>query len=145
MGLEHHDINIIKNRSSLKLKCDNPDLRHIMQQIENTPRISTKNENNLSTQELEALKELKTRTAIVIKKADKGNVMIVLDNTFYRDKLVLQDHLLNTKAYNLTNSNADKKVVNIIQDLTTKHTCHTANEITFIRTTNGNLVNPTYN
>ena len=45
---------------------------------------------------------------IVIKKADKGNVLLLMDKEFYRDKLVLQDHLY-TSTYCPTHSSADKE------------------------------------
>ena len=48
---------------------------------------------NLTKNERQALNELKDDSEIIIKKADKGNVLIIMSKSFYRDKLVINDHL----------------------------------------------------
>ena len=74
--------------------------------------------------------------AIVIKKADKGGMFVVLDSKFYRDKMVLQDHL-NTDTYEIVNKNADTKVVKGLKELTTKHSkCLRESEIDYINNKN---------
>ena len=52
-------------------------------------------------------------TDIEIKKADKGSTFVIMDKCFYRDKLVLRDHL-HTQTYKEVPSNCDE---NVIQDL----------------------------
>ena len=87
---------------------------------------------NLSSQELHGIKELKSFTDIIIKKADKSNTMIVMGKDFYRDKLILQDHLL-SPTYKSTDSKADKKVMKDLYELTQKHkVCLTTKEFSYI-------------
>ena len=69
---------------------------------------------------LKAFKQLKFHTDIVIKKADKGSMFVVLDTEFYRDKLVLHDHL-NTDTYEIIPSNTDNKVMKNLNLLINKH------------------------
>ena len=89
-------------------------------------------ENNLTLQERQALKELKNDKSIVIKKSDKGNALIIMSTEFYRDKLVLNDHL-NTPTYCVTVPNADKKVFLDLKKLMKKHEkCLTKKEYLFI-------------
>ena len=58
--------------------------------------------------------------------------MILMSAEFYRDKLVLHDHL-NTPTYCITDSNADKKVFSELKKLMTKHEkCMTKKEFQFI-------------
>ena len=37
--------------------------------------------------------ELSEMSSIIIKKADEGNTLVTLDNEYFRDKLILNDHL----------------------------------------------------
>ena len=50
---------------------------------------------------------------------DKLNVFVVMDSEFYRNKLVLQDHL-NSSTYERTNGDADVKVFKEQNDLLLK-------------------------
>ena len=75
---------------------------------------------NLTQGEKIALKELKTAQDIVIKKADKGNILVVMDTEFYRDKLVMKDHL-STDTYQKVEPYADKSVMKDLQNLLDKH------------------------
>ena len=79
----------------------------------------------MNQSERKALKELKSANDIVIKKADKGNTLVVMDTEFYRDKLVIADHL-ETDTYSIAPPNADKKVYTSLKKLVDKHkTCFT--------------------
>jgi hypothetical protein len=87
---------------------------------------------NLSPKQREALRDLKRANDIIIKKADKGNTLVVLDTNFYRDKLVLSDHL-NTATYSVAPLNSDKKVYRELKKLVEKHKhCLTEKEIKYI-------------
>ena len=46
--------------------------------------------------------------------------MIIMDKDFYRNKLVLQDHLL-TSTYELTDNKVEKKVISDLHKLTEKY------------------------
>ena len=87
---------------------------------------------NVTKEERNAIKELKANKNIVIKKADKSNVFVIMDTSFYRNKLVLQDHL-ETQVYELTTEHADKKVFTEQIRLMEKHKkCLTPNEFKYI-------------
>ena len=91
-----------------------------------------KTESNVSGDERKAIKTLRENSNIVIKKADKTNVFVIMDKEFYRDKLVLGDHL-NTSTYELTDENSDKKVFNKQEKLMRKHQkCLTPKEMSYI-------------
>ena len=91
---------------------------------------------NLSKEESQALKQLKSYSDIIIKKADKGNMLIVLDIEFYRDKLVLNDHL-NTDNYEQVPQNIYNKVILKLCELTKKHkACLNDQEIKYINNKN---------
>ena len=57
------------------------------------PVYAKKKQDNFTTSERKALEDLKSDANIIIKKADKGNTLVVMSMEFYRDKLVLHDHL----------------------------------------------------
>ncbi|XP_065658991.1 uncharacterized protein LOC136083516 [Hydra vulgaris] len=69
---------------------------------------------------------------IVIKIADKGSNLIVMDSTYYSDKLVYQDHLSSSITYEKTNLNFDKLVFKNLLKMIDKHKCLTQNEIDYI-------------
>ena len=56
---------------------------------------------------------------IVIKKSDKGNTLIIIQKEYYRDKLVLNDHL-NMDTYCQTDTSADKTVFKELKTLMDK-------------------------
>ena len=47
-------------------------------------------------------------------------MFVILDKTFYRDKLVLKDHL-ETNTYEVAPPNLDKKVMKNLKGLLEKH------------------------
>ena len=87
---------------------------------------------NVTADERNALKDLKNNKSIVIKKADKTNILVIMDAEFYKQKLVLQDHL-NKPTYERTTEDADKKVFKRQAALVEKHKrCLTNKEAKFI-------------
>ena len=82
--------------------------------------------------ELNALNDLKRDTSIIIKKADKSNIIVIMDTEFYKNKLVLTDYL-NNNNYEKADVNADKKV---FQDLKSyielNKSCLTSKELNYI-------------
>ena len=59
-------------------------------------------------------------------------MLVVLDKAFYRDKLVLKDHL-NTETYSSVPNNTDKKVMLALKSLLKKHEkCLYKQEISYI-------------
>ena len=126
------DHSLVKNPSKLNIRTDNDELRSIIWKIRKSEPTHIDAPDNLSQREREALRDLKCANDIVIKKADKGNTLVVLDTVFYRDKLVLSDHL-NTDTYSIAPINSDKKVYRELKKLVEKHkNCLTEKEIKYI-------------
>ena len=75
---------------------------------QNFDKAATKNKSNISKNEWEAIKSLKENDYIVIKEADKGGAVVVINQTHYYNIVVkiLQDE----ETYKKTNENCDKKV-----------------------------------
>ena len=89
---------------------------------------------NLTLSEQKALKEMKAMcsTDIEIKKADKGSAFVILDKDYYRDKLVLNDHLYST-TYEETDMKSDVKVMQELRHLLKRHeSCLTKKEFQYI-------------
>ena len=106
---EYHDPSLVKHPSNLNLRCQNDELSTIIARINATEPTAVRTEDNLNSSERAALLELKSANDVVIKKADKGNTLVIMDTEFYRDKIVISDHL-NTDTYSIAPQNADKKV-----------------------------------
>ena len=111
---------LVKDKNTNPVICKNNELNRICRQIEDIAPTKIDSEPNLSPEESQALKTLRSYDDIVIKKADKGGMFVILDTDFYRDKMVLQDHL-DTDTYEIVNENADMKVVKALKELTTKY------------------------
>ena len=75
----------------------------------------TKNKSNISKNKWETIKSLKENDSIVIKEADKGGAVVVMNKTHYYNMAVkiLQDEV----TYKKTNENCDKKVFKDLEKL----------------------------
>ena len=71
---------------------------------------------NLTPEERTALHELANNEEIIIKKADKGGNFIIMDKSYYRDYLVLENHL-NDNAYKKIDQNEDRQVIKKLNTL----------------------------
>ena len=82
----------------------------------------TKMESNIEEEEENALRELKslTQESIEVKKADKSNILVIMDKEEYKEKLVLKQHL-ETNTYEKAENDTNKKVYNRMQELTNKY------------------------
>ena len=127
---------LVKEKNSKPVICKKNELNRMCRQIEDIAPTKIQSVPNLTPEESQALKTLRSYDDIVIKKADKGGMFVVLDSKFYRDKMVLQDHL-NTDTYEIVNKNADTKVAKGLKELTTKHSkCLRESEINYINNKN---------
>lgn len=89
-------------------------------------------ENNLSNEEKEALNHLKCNDNIILKQADKGGAWVILNKTFYRDKLVLADHL-NSDNYIKIDSKCDTKLYGNMKKFIKNHSgCFTSREFSYL-------------
>lgn len=129
---QFQDDSLLKKKSNFTPLTRNQDLTKIIDCIEQSDPIFKNIQDNLSSQERKALQELKNNPEIVIKKADKGNTLVVMSTEFYRDKLVLNDHI-NTPTYQKTDNQADKKTFQDLKKLMRKHEkCITKNELKYV-------------
>ena len=123
---------LVKEKSHHPVASKNNELNRVVEHIENLAPQKISLEKNITQGEERALNALKTYTDIIIKKADKGGMFVVLDSTFYRDKMVIKDHL-KTDTYEITNKYADNKVIKQLEELTSKHSkCLHESEIRYI-------------
>lgn len=89
-------------------------------------------EDNLSSEERQALSQLRNNENIIIKPADKGSSTVIMDIDYYRDKLVLEGHL-NGDGYKRVDPTSDEKVVANLVELAEKHaSCLTSKEREYI-------------
>ena len=129
---QYIDESIVKHSSILEVRTENEWLQHMVNVIEGLDPEPINTPSNVTSSERKAIKELKENTSIVIKKADKTNVFVIMDTEFYRDKLVLGDHL-HTPTYERTTADADKKVFSEEIKLMKKHeNCLTSKEFKYI-------------
>ena len=129
---DYQDHSIVKHSSISEVKTGNEWVQHMVNVLDGIEPEPINTPCNVTAAELKAIKELQQNRNIVIKKADKVNVFVIMDSDFYRDKLILEDHL-NTPTYELTTADADKKVYIEQAKLMQKHEkCLTKKEMKFI-------------
>ena len=83
---------------------------------------------NLTKQERRALTQLQEDQDLVIRKADKGNTLVLMDKDYYFNTLVVKHHL-HTSTYQKVDSDSDNRVLNNLKLLINKYeSCLTKNE-----------------
>ena len=97
-GTEDDDISIVKNKSDfIPPKDRNQSLENFIEKIKSFPTENPKSiRSNLDNHEKEALESLKNDKSIVIKEADKGGSVIIMDADFYKHTV---EKSLNDKQY----------------------------------------------
>ena len=76
------------------------------------------NKHNLPYLEHKALDDLKNDQSLVIKEADKGGAVVVMDTSFYAEKM---KEMLEQDTYNTLQDNADQNTMKKIKQLLSKH------------------------
>ena len=128
----NNDESLVKHPSQREFNTENLWLQNIVNEIEGLDPEPIKMPNNVTQAEIIALQSLKDNHEIIIKKANKTSIMVLMDLDYYREKLVLQDHL-SQATYEVTNDDADKKTYRKQQVLLHKHkNCITKKEYDFI-------------
>ena len=123
---------IVKGKSHNPVSTKNAELLKIIEKIEDIVPTPVKREVNVTNQETNALKNIISYEDIIIKKADKGGMFVILDTDFYRDKLVMNDHL-SSETYEIVPEKSDKKVMGNLKKLLEKHKpCLRPQEIEYI-------------
>ena len=75
----NQDKSLVKHHSNQEINTDNEWLQHIVNEIEGLDPEPVKIPNNVTKNEIKALEELKKNKNIIIKKADKTNIMVIMD------------------------------------------------------------------
>ena len=94
------DISLVRNPGEFIPPSRNKELDQFIDSIQNLSlkQWGTKKiRSNLSPDESQSLKLLKNRNNIEIKEADKGSAIVIMDKTFYREKIT--DMLSDTETY----------------------------------------------
>ena len=91
--VEYNDESLVKRKSNINVNTAIQELSNTSNKLEQVePTISNVND-NLTKQECKALKELQEDQYLVIRKADKGNTIVLMDKDYYCDTLVMNHHL----------------------------------------------------
>ena len=120
---EYNDESLVKHPSEYNPPASDNEFRKIISTIELMDPVKVYDfSDNLSKEERTALAELKnlSNTDIILKKADKGSTLVLMDKDFYRDKLVLDDHL-RTSTYRTADKNSDILVHQQLRELMEKY------------------------
>ena len=110
---ECHDL-ISQLDNTFKAQSINSTLNTDLQNNQN--RINNKDNNNISLSEREAIKSLKNNEHIIIKPADKGGAIIVMDKHLYREECYRQ--LQDTRYYKHIEHPLQPQTTKTIQKLT---------------------------
>ena len=127
------DESLCRNKSTYPISCSDEELSKIIRTIEEIEPSRTNLPDNLTHQERKALHELRTNDSIIMKEADKGGGLVIMDKTFYHDKLIMKDHLSKEDVYRAINPDEDTKAFEKLKYLVKTHeNCLTKNEIKYI-------------
>lgn len=111
---------LVRNKSNWKPKVTKD--KHLEETIALLKTKSLdKNNNikeNLSPKERKAVLDLKSDKSIIIKEADKGSAIVILDRDYYREKIL--NMLTDNQYYEMTDKTADKKTRKLIEKLFVK-------------------------
>ena len=120
---ENTQLDLVKNKSNFNPKKGrNNILDTVCETLQNLPLDSTEcisTKQNLSKEETNALKSLASDENIVIKEADKGGAVVIMDTVYYEQKIM--DMLSNTEFYTEISENQDKAILQKIKKLLLKH------------------------
>lgn len=116
--------NIVRNKSFFNPKNGKNDiLNTVCDTLNNLPLNSNinncKTKFNLSREETTALESLANDESIVIKEADKGGAVVIMDSGFYKDHIMKM--LSNVDYYQEIPTNDDKKTMQKIKNLLKRH------------------------
>ena len=96
-------------------------MKEIINKIENIEPEKMATADNLTQEERKALKEIQENDSIIIKEADKGGALVIMDKEFYERKLIMEDHLNNPETYIKVGDDTDKKTMKKLTKLIEKH------------------------
>ena len=120
---EYDDDSLVRNKSTFTPKPGrNKALDHYIERLTKFPlenSNSEKKKSNFSQQQWKCINDLKNDTSIIIKEADKGNAVIIMNSEFYK-KLVL--NIINDENYyRKCPSYSSQKVLKQLNDLISEY------------------------
>lgn len=117
------DDSLVKNKSNfIPPKGRNNNLEKYIEHIETTASVhvpTTVPKNNISYDQRQALKELQNNPNIIIKEADKGGAIVVMDREYYKEKIL--EMLQDSEIYKEIPSCMDKNTLGKIQTLISQY------------------------
>ncbi len=120
-GVDENDVSLVRNKSNfVPPKSKDEHLELYLKTISTCrkQKVNVK-KSNISYREQKALQNLMNDDTIIIKEADKGGAIVIMDKEFYRQKIL---ELLNDpENYQKISANKDKKVLKLITNLTRKY------------------------
>lgn len=126
----YDDDSLVSLKSKNQITVKDEEMRRIVKAIEDAEPTKTHIDDNLSREERNALKEIQGNDQIIIKEADKGGALVIMDTAFYKEKLVMKDHLNDKQTYRKVDSNSDKQSFNKMKEIIKEHAkCLTKKEI----------------
>jgi hypothetical protein len=135
---QESDVNLVRNKSKFtppRNRDTNLDMcvDYLTRMGENLKGQQTKhNMSNLNKQERDALKSLQGNKGIIIKEADKGGAIVIMNTEFYAKKM--SEMLQDPETYTLIDGDFMKKTVQMINSLIrTYPNCLTDKEIDYVK------------
>ena len=129
---ENVDDSLRRKKSTKPINNQNDELNNLVRNIELLEPDNIALQDNLSKDERVALVELINNKDIIITPADKGSSIVIMNTDYYRDKLVMSDHL-NSNAYEKVEINSDTEIISKLKELVDKHSCLTVNEKNYLK------------
>ena len=105
---EFNDESIVYNKSNKQFKTKDLQLEHIVKEIENIETECKSFTSNITNEEQNILKNLMNNPDIITKLTDKGGGLVLMDKLYYRDSLVIKEHL-DSNVYQEVPLDSDKK------------------------------------
>ncbi|CAG2199913.1 unnamed protein product [Mytilus edulis] len=126
------DGSLVRNKSTFTPKTGRDEyLDSFIDTISKLPINYHNTKQNLSRREKKSLEELKNNPSIILKEADKGGGIVIMDKTFYREKVLEQ--LNDNEYYTKLRKNNDKSTIRKIKKLVEEYSeSFTDNEIAYL-------------
>ncbi|CAG2214887.1 unnamed protein product [Mytilus edulis] len=126
------DGSLVRNKSTFTPKTGRDEyLDSFIDTISKLPINYHNTKQNLSRREKKSLEELKNNPSIILKEADKGGGIVIMDKTFYREKVLEQ--LNDNEYYTKLRKNNDKSTIRKIKKLVKEYSeSFTDNEIAYL-------------
>ena len=129
----YNDDSYVRKKSNRPITCKDDELNQILRIIEKLEPDKSAIADNLSKEERTALFDLRDNNEIIIKEADKGGAIVIMDKEFYEKKLILNDHLNDPNTYREINPNSDHETAKKLNTLMKKHaSCLTKKEMDYV-------------